>query len=349
MTLLPASSAPKLLDSKAQEQSPDEKLVSFIVPALNEERQIGKCLRSICGLELPAGVSSIEIVVVDNHSSDRTVQLSRENGARIVNVSPGFPSRARNAGARSATGGWLAFVDADCELAPDWLSVCGSHLLKNVGVVAVGAAMRDPGFDAPWVERAWYELAYARTAGQIRKTRWLPSFNLLIRRTAFDMIGGFDESLATCEDCDLGYRLAALGDLVFDSRTHAAHLGESHSLRELFHREAWRTRGNLRLAQSRPCDWSNWMSLLVPPVILIALVLAIGGTVTTLACHWPMWPWLGATVFMGGAITFLVLRKTASTNLLSLLKQMVVFVTYLAGRTTGLVWASRRVERSTIA
>jgi glycosyltransferase involved in cell wall biosynthesis len=326
-------------------QRPEKVILSFIIPALNEEQRIGGCLRSIQQLELPAGVGRIEIVVVDNRSTDRTVQLSQEHGAKVVNVAPGFPSRARNVGARSATGDWLAFVDADCELASDWLSVCGSHLLKDVGVVAVGAAMRDPGSDTPWVERAWYELAYARRAGEFRKSKWLPSFNLLVRRSAFDAIGGFDESLSTCEDCDLGYRLATLGGLILDSRTHAAHLGESRSLSELFRREAWRTRGNLRLAVSRPFDWSNWMSLLFPPVIVASLAVAVGGCVAAFTRAWPVWPWFGFTAFMGSAIMLLVLRKTASTNLWSLLKQMMVFLTYLAGRTTGLVWASRRVER----
>src|SRR5262245_56045317 len=87
--------------------------VSFIVPALNEEKHIGACLESICRLEMIPEISGIEMIVVDNHSTDRTSAISREMGAQVLKVAPESPSRARNAGAAAARGDWLAFVDAD--------------------------------------------------------------------------------------------------------------------------------------------------------------------------------------------------------------------------------------------
>src|SRR6476661_7345717 len=102
--------------------------VSFIIPALNEEKHIGVCLESIHRLQMPPEISGMEIIVVDNNSTDRTVKISREMGAQVVGVVPKNPSRARNAGAGAARGDWLAFVDADCELASDWIVACGSHL-----------------------------------------------------------------------------------------------------------------------------------------------------------------------------------------------------------------------------
>ena len=320
-------------------------LVSFIIPALDEEHRIGGCLKSIQQLELPAGVRGTEIIVVDNRSTDQTAEISRQHGAKVQQVPPGHPSRARNAGVLHATGEWLAFVDADCELATNWLAVCGSHLSRDEQVVAAAGTMRGPAPDATWVERAWYELAHNSGATEVKPVRWLPTFNLLVRRSSFEAAGGFDESLSTCEDCDLGYRLAKLGKLLVDSRTQVVHRGESRSLPELFRREAWRTRGNLRLALSRPFDGLNWLSLMFPPGVLIAVSLALAGLVAAMAAHWPLWPWVGGIALILGAIGLAVFKKTASTNLLSLSKQVVVFLTYITGRAAGLVWSFDRVER----
>src|SRR3954470_24814615 len=96
-------------------------VASFIVPAWNEERDLPKCLESLQRQILPPNLSAVEIIVVDNQSTDSTAEVARSLGARIVSVPPGSPSKSRNAGAREALGGWLAFIDADSELAPDWL------------------------------------------------------------------------------------------------------------------------------------------------------------------------------------------------------------------------------------
>lgn len=321
------------------------RFVSFIIPALNEERHLGPCLKSIWSLELPVGVEGIETIVVDNRSTDRTVEISRAEGAIVVEVAPGRPSIARNSGARRATGKWLAFVDADCELPPNWLTICGGHLLKDEKVVAAAGTMHGPVSGATWVERAWYELAHRAGNHAVRSVRWLPTFNLLVRRSSFERVNGFDESLATCEDCDLGYRLEKIGTLMLDPCAEVIHRGESRSLGELFRREAWRTRGNLRLALMRPFDALNWLSLLFPPGAMTGLLVAVVGLVVSLITGWLVWPWVTAVFAIIGAILVLVFRKTTTRNPLSLLKQLLVFGTYLSGRTAGLIWAFQRVDR----
>jgi GT2 family glycosyltransferase len=329
------------IDRKGYQRS----FVSFIVPALNEETHIGRCLQSILGLALPAEVSGIEIIVVDNCSTDRTVEVAREFGAEVVTVSPGRPSRARNAGATAARGDWLAFVDADCELAPNWLTICASNFVGDPHVVAVGGAMGAPASDATWVERAWYDLACASPEFVATKVRWLRTFNVLVRRDEFQRAGGFDESLSTCEDCDLSYKLNAFGGLILDSRTQALHRGESRSLSELFRREAWRTSSNLRLALARPFDLLNWVGLLIPPCLIAGLLLSLAGAGAASVTNWPVWPWMGLTIAVLILISLIVVKKSSSTDLSSLTKQMVVFITYLAGRSTGLIWPFQRVER----
>jgi hypothetical protein len=82
-----------------------------------------------------------------------------------------------------------------------------------------------------------------------------------------------------------------------------------------------------------------------PPGVLIAFSLALGGLIAALAARWPLWPWMAGIAANLGVIALVVFKKSASTNLLSLSKQFVVFLTYITGRAAGLVWSFDRVER----
>src|SRR5688572_20828628 len=85
---------------------------SLILPTYNEERFIRQCLDGIRAQRIAA--DRVEIVVVDNGSTDRTVAICREYTDRILSHPELRVGAMRNQGARSATGQVLAFVDADC-------------------------------------------------------------------------------------------------------------------------------------------------------------------------------------------------------------------------------------------
>lgn len=324
---------------------PEQVIVSFIVPALNEEKHIGACLESIRRLDIPPGIGGIELIVVDNCSTDRTAELSRDLGARVVEVPPKGPAHARNVGARAARGNWLAFVDADCELARNWIAVCGPHLECQPSAVAAAGIAGHPSHCAPWVERTSHDLWHNRSGAVARQVRWLATFNLLVARSAFDNIGGFDETLATCEDCDLGYRLAEHGSLILEPRTHAVHLGASHSLGELFRREAWRSGGNLRLAFRHPLDWSNWLSLLLPPCLVLGFITSTAASAVALLRHKTVWPWLAMLAAIVFVMALLAIRKSLPSGPLPFVRRMTVLATYHAARTAGLFWPFPRVHR----
>src|ERR1700677_848756 len=89
--------------------------ISIIVPAFNEEQILGKTLAQIkaaTGALANTGWE-IELIVCDNNSTDRTVEIARAAGANVVFEPVNQISRARNSGAAAATGDWLVFVDAD--------------------------------------------------------------------------------------------------------------------------------------------------------------------------------------------------------------------------------------------
>ncbi len=96
--------------------------ISVVIPAFNEEKNIAACLRSILDQKRPAE----EIVVVDNNSTDRTAEIARGLGARVVKKSEKGIAHARNAGFDSATGEIIARTDADSRVPRDWIMRIGN-------------------------------------------------------------------------------------------------------------------------------------------------------------------------------------------------------------------------------
>lgn len=209
------------------------KLVSIIIPALNEERHIAKCLKAISGLDRTG--LEVETIVVDNGSTDSTVEIARAHGALVL-VKPGVNvSAVRNHGVEHSRGDLLAFVDADCTVSNDWLK----HALQTFAsesADAVGSFHQIPQ-EAGWIGRT-AELVQSVKVGSVAK--YIPSGNLLVKRSCFEAIGGFNASLETSEDVDLCNRLKKNGCKIFlNPKISSTHLGSPMGASEMFKREMW--------------------------------------------------------------------------------------------------------------
>src|SRR5580765_3330169 len=110
-------------------------LVSFVIPVRDDAVRLGKCLESINRNHYPRGL--VEVIVVDNGSTDDSAQVARRHGA-IVLRSTGRVAELRNRGARAALGGILAFVDSDHEIDGRWIRTAVAVLSDN-DVAAAGA------------------------------------------------------------------------------------------------------------------------------------------------------------------------------------------------------------------
>lgn len=249
---------------------------SFVIPVLNDERHIGRCLGSIRRLSVPVG--TVEVMVVDNGSTDRTRQIVDELGFECL-VAPGVHVGAlRNRGAALARADLVAFVDSDVELAADWLQQAVS-ILDDRRVVAAGAL---PGVPEPatWVQEAWdAHQRGRRPVGRPSPVPWLPSMNLLVRRQDFMAAGGFDETLETAEDVDLCYRLGARGTIVCQPAMHAIHWGEAPDLVTFWRKERWRSLGNLRGVAVHGLRWDELPSLIYPLYMVGGVLLTVAGGV----------------------------------------------------------------------
>lgn len=212
---------------------------SVIIPAKNESLNIERCLSSIKkNCEYPE--NKYEIIVVDNGSTDDTVHISKSAGAKVF-IKPDITiASLRNFGASVASGSILVFLDADCSVLDGWLMEASRYLNKSE-IVCFGSAPVIPE-DSTWVQTTWFQV---RNKGElVTETQWLESMNMFIRREAFKKVNGFDETLITCEDVDISYRLSLSGKIISDPSIRAIHHGEAATVKIFFKKEKWRGKSN---------------------------------------------------------------------------------------------------------
>lgn len=243
-------------------------ILSVVIPARNEAHAL---VRSLAALQKAIQYAAVEteVILVDNGSSDATPVIAQTMGYRVLVRNEGSIAALRNAGAQEASGNFLAFLDADCVVAPEWISYCLERL-ADPQVGAVGTkAVPDPS-TATWVTWSWYRLAAGSRRGN--NVPWLGTSNLILRRDDFLRVGGFDEALEAAEDVDLCYRLRTHYRLYLEPRINTLHLREVTSLIQLFRKEMSRGQNSLRCLIQNHFRLEDLPSVLTPALNLISMV-----------------------------------------------------------------------------
>lgn len=231
---LPASTAARTAPAAAGEAAASPAafqtgapLVSVVIPVYNAERANGRFLTQ--ALESVAGQTyqAFEIIVVDDGSTDgsagvveRFIASHSNLAVRLISKDNGGQSSARNLGAQSARGEWLAFLDQDDLWVPTHLQVVRPHLIDGVGLVYTDADIIDEN------DAVRFDGIHARygMGGHHPKTGLedvlyedicvMPGV-MTIRRSLFEQLGGFDERLSGCEDDDLFLRAMQAGHIIY--------------------------------------------------------------------------------------------------------------------------------------
>ena len=178
-------------------------MISFIVPAHNEEFELSSTLAAI-----HAAVSSTtwryEIIVVDDASTDATPEIAAQAGARVIRINRRQIAAARNAGARAAQGEYLFFVDADTRI--NRAHVIDAIAAMDVGYTGGSARVAMDGFVPMWgrvLLRGFSGLYFGLNLGA-------GAFLFTTRRN-FDVTGGFDEQYFAGEEVYFSLELKKLG------------------------------------------------------------------------------------------------------------------------------------------
>ena len=180
--------------------------ISVVVPAFNEEKLLAETLDCIRSAMQPLDWDA-ELIVCDNNSSDRTAEIARAAGARVVFEPVNQIARARNAGAAQASGDWLLFVDADSQPS-NGLFLELDLVLKQKDFVGGGSTVEMATDD--WFARlaVWIWNRFSRATG------WAAGSFIFCRAAAFREIGGFSEQLYASEEIDFSRRLKRLGNML---------------------------------------------------------------------------------------------------------------------------------------
>lgn len=208
--------------------------VSFCIPTRNRERTIEACLQSIRAQEYP----DIEIIVVDNGSTDNTIGIARKY-ADIVESSDKPLGGVRQQAIERSTGDILAMFDDDIILPhPNWLAAAVAAFDLDEQASTVWPVLIPPS-GANWVTRCFFDLNEAIfLARRRRPTAAFGGGNSLFRRSAIDAVGGFDVGLWFCDDFEIAIRLKKYGFRVVLHKDPLIH-DSMFSLPELYRKQQW--------------------------------------------------------------------------------------------------------------
>jgi glycosyltransferase involved in cell wall biosynthesis len=178
-------------------------MISFVVPAYNEEKYLPDALRALFASAGEVG-EPFEVVVADDASTDRTAEVARAFGARVVSVGNRQIAATRNAGARAARGDVLFFVDADTQANPAAIRAA-LRALRN-GAVGGGCLIRFEGRVALWARATLPLVTLA-----FRMAGFTGGCFLFCTRAAFEAAGGFPEKMFAAEELAFARALKRLG------------------------------------------------------------------------------------------------------------------------------------------
>jgi glycosyltransferase involved in cell wall biosynthesis len=195
--------------------------LSFVIPAYNEEVNLGKCLDSIVR-ESRGKESDIEIIVVNNASTDGTRAIAEKYpSVTIVNEERKGIVFARQAGFAASHGELIANVDADNMLTPGWIDTTLSEFQKHPNLVTLSGPFIY--YDLPKRSQFLVKLFYIPTyliylvnRFVLRAGSVVQGGNFIVRRSALQKIGGFDTSIVFYgEDTDVARRMSKVGAVKF--------------------------------------------------------------------------------------------------------------------------------------
>ena len=176
-------------------------LVSVIVSTKNSSEFLNACLESV----KMQTYKNIELIVVDNYSTDATKNIARTFTPHVFSKGPERTAQ-RNFAATKATGKYIVIIDADMELGPRVIEQCVEKCEADTSIT--GVIIHEMSFgEGFWAQCKRIEKSFYINVPWIEAARFFPM-------TVFRELGGYDETLVSGEDWDLSKRAARMGRLV---------------------------------------------------------------------------------------------------------------------------------------
>jgi GT2 family glycosyltransferase len=184
----------------------EEVFFSIIIPTYNRPGTIADCLKSLSRLDYPRG--RFEVIVIDDGGNTSlqpiVFSFSDQLDVTLLKQINAGPAAARNAGAKTAKGDFLVFIDDDCAPCPNWLQNLSARCLRAPDQGIGGKTLNGlPHNVFSSASQAIIDVVYAYYNTGPNQAQFFASNNLALPAALFRAIGGFDETFATSEDRDI--------------------------------------------------------------------------------------------------------------------------------------------------
>ena len=302
--------------------------VSFVVITYNEDANIVNCLSSITS---QIGAGSMEVLVVDDGSSDRTADVVAEfavDRPEIVLLQHPFNrgrGAARETGINAARGELIAMVDADIVLPPNWLQCCGAALTDNVDAVG--------GIPVPDGDVSFLYRRFGMHPRPVPPTVPVTGANGLYRRRVFELVS-VDPSLAEGEDIALNHAMARAGLI---ARNLPDVLVEHHEDKTFLGSLRWLYQSGIGASR----QWARYGEVRVPDLAFVGQLTTIGVAVVASRRIDRRLAWAIPSAYLFASSLAHVNRKfevrgAAGRLALATLTDAVFLGSYFAGRVVGI-------------
>lgn len=185
-----------------------EPLVSVVIPTRNSERTIGRCLKSIRNQTY----KNIELIVVDNNSTDRTKEIVKKYTSNVFNKGP-ERSAQRNYGVQKSKGKYVLIHDSDIYFYRNSVKECVHLALNGAEAIILPEKSIGNGF---WSKVKAFERSFYVNNDLIEAPRFF-------EKKFFLSVGGYDEKLTACEDWDLTNKIRSKGVRIYRAKHFLLH------------------------------------------------------------------------------------------------------------------------------
>lgn len=175
----------------------NEILVSIIIPTYNSEKNLARCLESI----RKQSYKYIEVIVVDRFSNDKTVEIAKSYGAKVLQLEA-ERAKAKNFGVKHARGKYVCFIDSDMELTSKVIEECVKLIENDNKIGGIIIPERSVGRSF-WAKVRDFERSFY-VGTEIESARFF-------RKELVDIVGGFDEDVVFFEESTLPQKIEKLG------------------------------------------------------------------------------------------------------------------------------------------
>lgn len=296
----------------------NKKSASVIIPAFNEEQHIQNSLHALLIN------NDLEIIVVDNGSTDKTAEIANQLGVNVIDFPSGTIAAVRNRGVKESSAAILIFIDADVRVSPDWHDKLTAVIKQlNESPLMITGSRVQSAEKNNWFHKYWFSELTSYTAPYIN------SGHLITTRLLFDKIDGFSENLVTAEDYDFCQKATRTGAVIQNNpELVVIHDGYPGSIAGFIQRERWHGRQdveNLRLFLDSKIAWFASLNLIL---FVMAVITTLSGIYLALPAY---------LMFMYVLSFILTIYKFGLKKMNYMLIMPIIFYLYLCGRSLALV------------